>query len=75
MTLREKLVAVAAVYQAAKQISEAYVSKQLFGNSTKLGQMRTGTGDVQTTTWERAMSYLSIHWPAGAVWPVQVERP
>lgn len=75
MTLREQLVAVADAYQAGHGLNETTLSKRLFGNTKRLGEIRRAGGDVQTQTFERAMLDMSGQWPAGAVWPAQVARP
>lgn len=74
MQLIEQLTTVAAEYARARKLSAARVSTLLFNDGKRLGQI-SGGADVATKTHERAMQWLSDHWPDDAEWPENVRRP
>lgn len=75
MTLKEKLLAVANVYAATTGLSRARVSTVVLNRGATLEAISDGRADVTTGTYERAMRWFSENWPAGAEWPLGVERP
>lgn len=74
MTLRDQLIRTFKAYCTAVGRSEARVSTLLFGSGGRWTRL-LADGDVTTGRWERAMLWLSDHWPDGAEWPAGITRP
>lgn len=75
MKLRSQLVAVSDAYCAATQLSRSRVSTIVLNRGATLGGIASGSADVTTETFERAMEWFSSNWPEKAVWPDGVSRP
>lgn len=73
--LRTQLVIVSDIFGNARGIGRKRVSTIVLGQGSKLDAVATGSADVTTKTWERAMQYYSDNWPKNAVWPVSIARP
>lgn len=58
----------------AEAVPESTASWRMFDDSKRLSQIRAGA-DIGVRRLERAMQWLSDHWPEGADWPGDVERP
>lgn len=75
MSAIAQLLLVARIYREATDLKPVTLSWQLFGDSKKLERLERGF-DIQVTRYERAMQWLSDHWPANATWPEDdVKRP
>lgn len=74
MTLRNQLLAAAAAYADLVGIKRTWLSTLLFTDGKRL-DLIAGGRDLNTKTFERAMQWLSDHWPEGAAWPDGVDRP
>lgn len=74
MTLREQILVVADTFAAASGIGRKRVSTLVMKGGGKLDAIADG-GDLTTGSFERAMAWFSLNWPAGAVWPEGVARP
>ncbi len=69
------LLKVADTYCAAAVVTRASLSKALFGRGGHLDDLHAGSRDLATGTYERAMRWLAVNWPAEVDWPVGVFRP
>jgi len=65
---------VARTYRQLSGLKTTALSWRLFGDSKKLGALENGA-DIQVTRYEKALHWLSNHWPEGAEWPDGVSRP
>ncbi len=74
MTLTDQLLCVCDAYCSARSISRARLSTVLLNGGGQLSRIAAG-GDLRTSSFERAMRWLSDNWPEGADWPADVERP
>jgi hypothetical protein len=74
MKMTTVLVRVADAYCAAIGRSRGRVSTVIFNDGKKLDQIAKGA-DLTTRSFERAMQWLSDHWPVGTDWPAEIERP
>lgn len=72
---RSELRAVIDAYQKGRNVGTNAISMQLFRKGTRLDEYLDGKVDIGTTTYERAMEWLSDHWPEKSKWPTKVERP
>ena len=68
------LLALCSEYGRAAGVEPSTVSWRVFGDTKKL-QALAGSADIQVRRCERAVQWLSDHWPEGAEWPDDVERP
>ncbi len=75
MTFLEQLIAVCDEYAKARGIGRQRVSTIVLNRGATLDRIAEGKSDVSTGTFEKAMLWLSMNWPAGAVWPAGVPRP
>lgn len=75
MTLREQIVLVTRRYCAVTGMSQARLSTIILGGGHRLATIANGRGDLNTGTFEKAMAWLSLNWPADADWPDGVDRP
>lgn len=62
------------VYTAASNSSDGSVSHQIFGDGSRIRHLREG-GDMGAKRIDKALRWLSAHWPTEAVWPAGVLRP
>jgi hypothetical protein len=74
MTLTEKLLRVADTYCAATKTGHGTLSAIILGKGSRLGEVRDNNADFNTRTFERAIDWLSRHWPADTPWPDDVDR-
>lgn len=74
MTAIERFLLVARAYRQLSGLKTTALSWRLFGDSKKLGALESGA-DIQVTRYEKAMQWLSDHWPDTQDWPVGVDRP
>lgn len=77
MTGIESLIAVADAYGAACSVSEKTVSKRALQDSSRLGELRSGTCDIGVRRLARTLQWFSDNWPTGSdeFWPSEVIRP
>ena len=68
------LLALADAYQLADRISDTTLSWRLFGDGKKLPALR-GDADITTKRADAAIRWFADHWPEGAIWPEDIERP
>ncbi|WP_377299761.1 hypothetical protein [Rhizobium sp. SGZ-381] len=61
-------------YAAASRKAEATVSAYLFNDGKRIGEVRSGS-DIGVRRLERAVVWLSAHWPQGVAWPEGIPRP
>ena len=74
MSAIERFLVIAQAYQEATGLKETALSWRLFGDSKKLRRLHSGF-DIQVTRYEKALQWLSDHWPEPADWPADVPRP
>jgi hypothetical protein len=74
MSSIDHLIAVARAYASAEEIDLSTVSWRALGDTKKLTALEDGK-DIQIRRFEKTMQWFSDHWPANAIWPVDVERP
>jgi hypothetical protein len=72
--LRKQLITVAEAYGTAKGLSRSRVSTILFNAGGALNRIVAG-GDVNTSTFERVIRFMSETWPDSAMWPDGIPRP
>lgn len=60
----------------ARGISEARASTLILNGGRRIGEIRSGSSDIGARTLDKAMQWLSDHWPDDkAEWPASVPRP
>ncbi|WP_245430266.1 hypothetical protein [Rhizobium tropici] len=74
MMLREQIIVVADRYAEAAGIGRKRVSTIVLNRGSKLDDIAEG-GDLNTGTFEKAMTWFSKNWPDGVGWPDDVPRP
>ncbi|MCC0807540.1 hypothetical protein FPV16_15100 [Methylobacterium sp. W2] len=74
MTAIDRFLLVASAYRQLSGLKTTALSWRLFGDSKKLGALESGA-DIQVTRYEKAMQWLSDHWPDPQGWPEGVDRP
>jgi len=74
MTLISQMLRVSEAFCHARGLSASRVSTLVFNDGKRLALLAAG-GDLTTSTFERAMVWLSANWPEGAEWPADVPRP
>jgi len=74
MTLISQMLRVSEAFCHARGLSASRVSTLVFNDGKRLALLAAG-GDLTTSTFERAMAWLSDNWPDGAEWPADVPRP
>jgi hypothetical protein len=74
MTRKDQLLTLAAIFGRSLGVPETTVSWRLFEDTNKLENLRAGR-DLYLGRYERALQYLSDHWPCSAEWPPDVPRP
>lgn len=62
-------------YCAADGCSEVTLSKRLFNDGKRIGNMRRKNGDIGSRAFVKSVLWLSDNWPPKAVWPVEIPRP
>lgn len=75
MTLKEELLSVSDAFAAARGVSRSRVSTIVLNRGSTLDAIAAGRADVTTTTFESAMLWFSVHWPADLSWPADISRP
>lgn len=66
---------VAKAYCEADGVPPKTLSWRIFNDGKKLDAILSDDADLMTANWEKAMGWLSTHWPEGAVWPENIVRP
>jgi hypothetical protein len=61
-------------YCRATKIAEATISTRVFNDGKRIAQIRDGA-DIGARRLDRAIGWLSEHWPKDAHWPADVARP
>ena len=74
MSAIDRFLLVARTYRQISGLKTTALSWRLFGDSKKLGALENGA-DIQVTRYEKALQWLSDHWPEPADWPADVPRP
>jgi hypothetical protein len=74
MDLKATLLTVATGYCSATGMSKARLAT-LIANDGKFFARIEGGGGFTIQTFERAMQWISDHWPEGAEWPPNFIRP
>lgn len=74
MTLKERLLIVAAEYARIRELSVSRVSTLVFRDGKVLDRL-AGSADLTTTRYEGAMAWFSQNWPDGEAWPDGISRP
>jgi hypothetical protein len=59
---------------AATGIAETTLSSRIFNDGKRLTAVRGGA-DIGARRLERAIEWLSAHWPSDTAWPDGVRRP
>lgn len=72
--LARDLLAVAKAYRAVRGVSMATLSTEFYGDSTFFDRI-AANGDFGVRTYDKVMGLFSKHWPEGAVWPPNIDRP
>ena len=62
------------VYCNQHGIAERTLSYQLFNNGSILRKIRNGNS-ITIHSYEKALQWLSDHWPADISWPDIIKRP
>lgn len=75
MQLTHQLLFVARAYCEARRLSLARTSTLVFNEGKKLDLIASGSADLATGRFERAMQWFSDNWPEDAKWPAEVARP
>jgi hypothetical protein len=75
MKLREQLILVSDRFGDARKIGRQRVSTLVLNRGATLDLIAEGRSDLTTGVFERAMQWLSDHWPADTDWPDEVPRP
>jgi hypothetical protein len=73
-SLRDQLITVCTAYASATDISMSTLSTQLLNGGGRLQAIAAG-GDLNTRSFEEAMTWLADNWPENAVWPKGIARP
>ena len=69
-----RLLALIELYAEHENLALTTVSSHVTGSGDTVGRLRRG-GDLNTRRFERAVRYLSDHWPDGLPWPAHTPRP
>lgn len=70
----DRLLTLARIYAAAEGIELSTVSWRMLGDGKKLDALEAGR-DIQVRRCEKALQWLSEHWPKAAEWPQDIPRP
>ena len=68
------LLSLADAYQLSCHVEDKTLSSRVFGDSKKLGAMRSGA-DITTARFNMAIGWFSANWPADTAWPRGIPRP
>lgn len=74
MNMIRSLVELSDRYCTHAQLSRSRLSTIIFNDGKALARIADG-GDLNTRSYEKAMTWLSANWPEGVAWPEGVERP
>jgi hypothetical protein len=74
MTLTDRLLLVTDTYCAAIGRSRSRISTIVFGGGDRIDGIAQGK-DLNTRSYEKAMTWFAANWPEGVDWPEGVERP
>lgn len=74
MTCIDQILKLADAYAAATGVEGTTLSWRVFGDTKKLGAIRSG-GDLQTKRFEGALGWFADNWPTGEAWPDGVAHP
>lgn len=72
--LRDHLLALAAAFMAATEMSRATLGKRVAGDWRFFDRI-TGGKTFNIRTYDTATVWFSANWPEGAAWPDGVPRP
>lgn len=61
-------------YCAATSVAETTLSSRIFNDGKRLTAVRMGA-DIGARRLEKALEWLSAHWPQAVEWPLDVRRP
>lgn len=75
MTFTESLLIVCRAYSEALAIPMKTASSRVFDESKLLDAVLSGRATLTLARADKALRWLSDHWPDGAVWPREVARP
>ena len=75
MMLKAQLLHVADAYARAVGLSRSRISTIVLNRGATLDAIASGSADVTTGTFEKAMDWFSENWPANVEWPGEVARP
>ena len=71
----KNLLSVIDAHQAVSGLSDKRLSDRAFKDSKRIGEIRHKGAGITLFRYERILQWFSDHWPEGAVWPSQIERP
>lgn len=74
MTLTEKLILITDRYCAHVSRSRSRISTIIFGGGDRIDGIAGGK-DLNTRSYEKAMTWFATNWPADLAWPEGVDRP
>lgn len=74
-TLSAHLITLADAYMAATGASSATVSERAGGDWQFIDKVRAGRLNWRIRTYDRAVAWFSVNWPAGVEWPADIDRP
>lgn len=74
MNMIKKLLKVSSIYCENKRIVFPTLSTRIFNCSRTLTNLEKG-GTITVRNYERAVSWLSDHWPENEEWPDFIKRP
>ena len=75
MTDLAALLTLSDAYCKASGLAEATLSTRLLGAGSRLRKLSDGKSDIGVRRLAKALAWLSSHWPDGALWPAEIERP
>lgn len=70
----DDLLTLSDTFCAAHGIAETTLSSRIFNDGKRISAVRAGA-DIGARRLERAVEWLSAHWPESAPWPDHVRRP
>jgi len=75
MDLRTQLVTVADAFGEHTGRGRKRVSTLAFNQGNRIDDFASGNLSPTVRSFERAMLWFSVNWPAGAAWPMGIDRP
>ena len=69
----EQIIKAISAYSAHKNLSERYVSHQIFSSNHAVLRLRKNSG-ITLRNYEKAMEWLATNWPANLPWPDGVQK-